>query len=293
MRNAIAKIFGKEKGIIIGAVHFPPLPEHAEFPGFAIAEKNALADTRAFEEGGVDGIIFENNYDIPHNEFVTSETAEAMMRIGKEIRSATTLSIGVSVLWNDYKTALLVAKEIGALFIRVPVFIDIVETDYGIIKGNSEAVVAYRNELKVNHIALFTDIHVKHSKLLSPFSIEESARLAIQNGSDGLIVTGAWTGKAPDLQKLERVRNTVGDFPILCGSGVDEKNIRSLFQIANGAIVSTSLKVGNSESNEVNIKPYQSRIDIKKVKELTEYINKKRPPIKKASSIIKKSYMDF
>lgn len=266
--NNLAKIFGKKDGIIVGAVHFPPLPDHTEFPGFAIAEKNAIADTRAFEEGGADGIIFENNYDTPHSEFVTSETAEAMVRIGKEIRLATTLPLGVSVLWNDYKTALLIAKEVGALFIRVPVFVDTVETEYGIIKGNAEAVVAFRNELKANHIALFTDIHVKHSQLLSSFSIEESARLAVENGSDGLIVTGAWTGKAPDISRLETVRKSVGDFPIFVGSGANAKNISALLAVANGAIVSTSLKRGGKQSGEVNVKGYRQRISRQKVRGL-------------------------
>lgn len=265
--NNLAKIFGKKDGIIVGAVHFPPLPDHTEFPGFAVAEKNALADTRAFEEGGADGIIFENNYDTPHSEFVTSETAEAMVRIGKEIRFATSLPLGVSVLWNDYKTALLIAKEVGALFIRVPVFVDSVETDYGKVIGNAESVIGFRNKVKANHVALFTDIHVKHSKLLSLFSLEESAKLAIQNGSDGLIVTGTWTGKAPDLQKLERVRNTVGDFPIFVGSGADKDNIKDLLRFANGVIVSTSVKFGENDAHQVNVRGYENRIDVKKVEE--------------------------
>lgn len=268
MKDILAKIFGKDKEIIIGVIHFPPLPGHAEFPGFSIAAKNALVDLRAFEEGGVDSIVFENNYDIPHREFVAPETADAMKRLGKEIRSATTLPLGVSVLWNDYKTALSLAKTLGALFVRIPVFVDTVETDYGVIKGDAEAVVAFRKEIKADHIALFTDIHVKHSKLLSSFSIEESARLAVNKGSDGLIITGAWTGNAPDLQKLERVRNVVGDFPIFVGSGADKNNLKNLLKFANGIIVSTSVKSGEKDSKLVNIKSYKCRVNAEKVTEL-------------------------
>ena len=68
-------IFNKDKNIVIGAVHFPPLSGYADFPGLEVALQNALVDIRAFEAGGADAIIIENNYDIPHTEFVTAEVA--------------------------------------------------------------------------------------------------------------------------------------------------------------------------------------------------------------------------
>lgn len=66
MNRKFNKIFKKKKKVIIGAVHFPPLLGYPGFPGFDVALKNAIFDLKAFEKGGVDGIIFENNYDIPH-----------------------------------------------------------------------------------------------------------------------------------------------------------------------------------------------------------------------------------
>lgn len=94
----IKDIFNKDHNIIIGAVHFPPLSGYADFPGLDVALQNALADIRAFEEGGADAIIIENNYDIPHTEFVTAEVAESLTYLAKEISGATTLPIGISVL---------------------------------------------------------------------------------------------------------------------------------------------------------------------------------------------------
>jgi len=54
----LAKVFRKNKNIIIGAIHLPPLLSYKDFPGLNIALKNALADLKAFESGGVDGVIF-------------------------------------------------------------------------------------------------------------------------------------------------------------------------------------------------------------------------------------------
>lgn len=267
------KIFKKNKNIIIGALHFPPLFGYPEFPGFDICLKNALEDLKAFENGGVDGIIIENNYDTPHKIFVEKETIDLMTKLGKEIKSKTKLPLGVSVLWNDYKAALIIAKEIGGQFIRVPVFVDNVKTGYGDIFANTKEILEYREKMKAEDIKLFTDIHVKHAELLDKKTIEESAKEAIDFGSDALIITGKWTGDAPNLDELNRVRNKIGDFPILIGSGADKDNIKDLCNYADGVIVSTSLKEGNNDNKEINVKSWKQRIDEKKVEEIAKEIN--------------------
>jgi membrane complex biogenesis BtpA family protein len=170
---------------------------------------------------------------------------------------------------------LLIAKNIGAQFIRVPVFVDSVKTDYGDIFANPEAVLEYRKEINAENVAIFSDIHVKHAELLDKKTIEESAVQAMKKGSDALIVTGKWTGDAPDLKDLVAVRKAAKDFPILVGSGVDENNIKKLFEFANGAIVGTSLKKGSVQQNEVNVKTWMQRIDENKVVKLIEKVNSK------------------
>ncbi len=133
MQNKIYKIFKRNKNIIIGAIHLPPLLGYPEYQGFKTALKNALADMRALEKGGVDGIIFENNYDIPHKIFADSSVVASMTYLGEQIKKAIKLPLGISVLWNDYYTALSIAKILNLQFVRIPVFVDNVKTDYGII----------------------------------------------------------------------------------------------------------------------------------------------------------------
>jgi len=268
MENSLNKIFKRNKNIIIGAIHFPPLFGYKDFPGLDVALKNALDDLKSFEEGGVDGIIIENNYDVPHKITIDEETVKIMIYLGKEIKKATRIPIGVSVLWNDYKAALFIAKEIGAQFIRVPVFVDNVKTDYGEVFGEPKDVLDYRREIGAETIALFTDIHVKHAELLDKKSIEKSALEAIEYGSDALIITGKWTAQAPKLDDLTAVKNVANDFPILIGSGVDKNNAKKLFEYVDGAIVSTSLKEGDNIDNGPNIKSWKQRINRNKVQEL-------------------------
>ncbi len=270
--NKLQKIFKKKKNIIIGVIHFPPLLGYKKFPGFKIAFKNAIADLKAFKKGEVDGIFIENNYDIPHQPMVGPEIISSLTYLGLKIKEATKLPLGISVLWNDYQAALAIAKTLNLQFIRIPVFVDKIQTDCGIIQGRPKEVLAYQKKIKGENVALFTDIHVKHSKLLSKYNIIQSAKMAIKNNSDAIIITGNWTGDAPTKTDLKRVRQAIGDFPILIGSGGNKNNIHNIFKYANGAIISTSLKKGIGKEDEINVKGYEQRIDVKKVKNLTAVI---------------------
>lgn len=271
--NSLDKIFRTKKPII-GMIHFMPLLGYKDYAGIDAVLNKALVDLKALNKGGVNGIMIENNYDIPHKIFVGPETIGCMTYLTAEIIKNTKLPVGISVLWNDYKVALAIAKVCGAKFIRVPVFVDNVRTNYGNIFGNPEGVLSFRKRIGANNVLLFTDIHVKHSVLLSKNSLEESALQAIREGSDALIITGKWTGDAPDINKLKRVREVVSDFPILVGSGATKDNISQLMKYADGVIVGTSLKSGKRQNKNVNIKKYDEVIDIKKVKEFTKAFRK-------------------
>lgn len=264
-KKYLSDVFTKDQNIIIGAIHFPPLIGYKDSPGLEVAEKNALQDLKALEEGGVDAIVFENNYDTPHKIFIAPETAKEMTYLGEKIKNSSKLPVGISVLWNDYKTALQIAKKLNLQFIRVPVFVDVAKTNYGTVIGEAEKVIKYRKKIKAKEVAIFTDIHVKHSEIISTHTIEESTALAIEKGSDALIITGKWTGDEPDLEDLKKIRKKAPNFPILIGSGVDKDNIKKIFKYANGAIVSTSLKEGSINREEINLKGWGQRISTKKV----------------------------
>lgn len=267
MENRLSAIFKKDKNIVIGAIHLPPLLGYPQFPGFRVVLRNALYDLYAFEQGGVDGIIFENNYDFPHVASVGPGTLVSMALVGQRLREETKLPLGVSVLWNDFQGALALAKLLDLQFIRVPVFVDSAKTQYGTIKATPQVVIQVRKFFGAERIALFTDIHVKHAEMLSRRTLIQSAQLAIKNGSDALLVTGKWTGDAPAKEKLALLRAKIPSFPIVLGSGIDAKNAGQLFQYVNGAIVSTSLKQGFRSNSEVNVKSYHQRIDVQRVRD--------------------------
>lgn len=68
----------KDKKPIIGALHFMPLLGYDGFEGFKHILENTRRDASALKYGGIDRIIFENNYNILHNINVGLETVAAM-----------------------------------------------------------------------------------------------------------------------------------------------------------------------------------------------------------------------
>ena len=268
----LQKIF-KTKNPVIGMVHFPPLLDYKDFPGIEVCLEKSLKDAKTLQKGGVDGIMFENNYDTPHKIFVGPEIASSMTFLISEIKKHISLPIGINVLWNDYKTALSIAKICGAKFIRVPVFVDSVQTDYGKVLAEPEKVILFREQIGASDIALFTDIHVKHAKMLEEKTISYSAKEAIERGSDAIIITGKWTGDAPNVSDLEETRKAVGkSFPILIGSGATKDNIDILLKYADCVIVGTSLKTGSISQKEINLKSWQEIIDLEKTKEFVKKV---------------------
>jgi predicted TIM-barrel enzyme len=111
-------------------------------------------------------------------------------------------------------------------------------------------VIAYREQIGAQHIALLTDIQVKYSTLLeSGKTLEQSARQAAAAGADAIIVTGSATGHAPDAADL-RAAQAAG-LPVLIGSGLTAANASAIWPLADGTIVGTALRSGSGAFDRV------------------------------------------
>ena len=254
---------------IIGVIHLLPT---LGFEGFKSKEdilSRALEDLNTLITGGINSIIVENNYDLPHKINVNPETIVMMGYILGKIREKTDIELGISVLWNDYKTALSIAKIYNCQFVRVPVFVDTVKTSFGLIKGNAQDIIEYRDQIDANNVKIYADIQVKHAELINKRPIKDASSEAIKKGADALIITGKWTGDAPLLDDLKDLKNNISrDIPVIIGSGADENNINQLLQYSDAVIISTSLKEGNNQlaEKERNIKNYDTKISLSKIK---------------------------
>src|ERR1017187_10935389 len=156
--------FRPNRKLVIGVIHLQPLPGSPKWGGSLKSVIDyALADTRAYERGGVDAIIIENFGDAPFTKAgVDPETIAAMSAAGSSVRVATDLPLGFNVLRNDARAALALCAACGGSFIRVNVHTGAMLTDQGIIEGDAHGTLRYRERICPS-TAIFADVHVKHA----------------------------------------------------------------------------------------------------------------------------------
>ena len=242
---------------VIGVIHLPPLPGAPDYDGdMPDIINRALADFQIYQDHSLDGVIIENFGDTPfYPGRVPAETVAAMTRVITEITRHAKMPVGVNILRNDAESALTVAAATGASFIRVNVHTGAVVADQGIIEGRAHESLRLRQELYSDTMIL-ADIGVKHATTLGARNLADEAADTVERGrADGLIITGASTGAAADIDILEKVRNHV-QCPVIIGSGITFDAVLMYSQKADALIVGSAFKqygkTGNSvETNRV------------------------------------------
>ena len=93
-------VIGTEKAII-AMLHMQPMPGDPYYDkerGMKWVIDKAKADLDALQEGGVDAIMFSNEYSLPYLTKVKAETVAAMSRVIGELRCDIAVPYGVNVL---------------------------------------------------------------------------------------------------------------------------------------------------------------------------------------------------
>lgn len=231
---------------LIGMVHLLPLPGSPRWGGSmqAVLDR-ALADVGALTEGGMDGVLVENFLDAPFfGNPVPAETVAAMALVLGRVTAASPVPVGVNVLRNDARAALAVAVATGACFVRVNVHTGVMWTDQGTLEGRAAETLRLRTALGAD-VAILADVLVKHATPPPGLTVAAAAADTWHRGlADGLIVSGAGTGTATDLERVAEARAGAPAAAVLVGSGVTPDSVERALAVADGAIVGSCLGVG-------------------------------------------------
>lgn len=253
----LSAIFGTRQPIV-GMVHCWPLPGAPGYTGYGMGTivEHALRDADALAEGGCDGIIVENMWDIPFRagSHIAPESIAAHAVVAAKVRERVALPLGVNVVHNGGLALLGIAVAAGASFVRVCMFTGAGVWDAGSWdEGCAAELLRRRKELHAEGVKLLCDVDKKHSVRFPGIDLATHIEWTRFFGADALIVSGKMTGDAPALDKVTEARRCAAQMPILVGSGADERNVAALLSVADGVIVGSSVKVDGDVSQPVDV----------------------------------------
>src|SRR5262245_14684914 len=241
----IKSLFGPPRALI-GVVHTRALPgTPSTSQDIEQIVEAAVAEARVYASAGFHGLMIENTHDRPYLKgSVGPEVVAAMAVIGREVRRAAAIPIGIQVLAGANDCAVAVALACGASFVRVEGFVFAHVADEGLIESSAGKLLRYRHALGADRIRVFADIKKKHSAhaITDDVSLTETAKAAEFFLADGVIVSGVATGQPADASEVTAVARAVA-IPTLVGSGVTLDNLDD-YGHADALIVGSWIKHG-------------------------------------------------
>jgi len=247
-QETIRSLFASPRALV-GMLHVGPLPgspgQRPSGPSIDADIARAVAEAETYRAAGFHGLMIENMFDRPYlNSRAGPEVVAAMAVIGREVRRAVPLPLGVQVLAAANEEAIAVALACGAAFVRVEGFVFAHVADEGLIEADAGPLLRYRAAVGAAHIRVFADIKKKHSShaVTADVDIVETAHAAEFALADGVIITGVASGRAADPFEVNSVADAVG-IPVLVGSGITPENVAA-FAAADGLIVGSAVKQG-------------------------------------------------
>lgn len=228
---------------VIGMVQLGALPGGSRYKGLRMEDilEPALAEARILAENGVDVLMVQNLGDVPTALSATKVQVAWMTRVTSEIRRVYGKPTGLNMLENDAEAMFAVASAAGADFVRIKIFVGAMLTPFGVEEAQAFAAIRARTHWNAENVAIFADVHDRTGRSIVEDNFEDDLDYAVRLGTaDGLVLTGKTYAQTHDL--IATARAKVGNVPILVGGGVTTKNVAEINAVADGVIVSSSLK---------------------------------------------------
>lgn len=259
----IKELFGVEKPVI-GMCHLQALPgdpAYDQAKGLPWVCEQARVELNALQSGGVDAILFSNEFSLPYLTRVHTITVASMARIIADLHSDIAVPFGVNVLW-DPKASLDLAMATGAQFVR-EIFTGVYASDFGLWNTNCGEVIRHQHAIGAQHVRLFFNIVPEAAAYLGERQIADIAYSTVFNAQpDALCVSGITAGKQTSTQTLQIVKSAVPDTPVFANTGVRLENIADQLKIADGAIIGTAFKRDGVTWNNVQVGRVQDLMDV-------------------------------
>lgn len=256
---------GTEKAII-AMCHLQAMPGDPYYDsekGMDWVIEKAKEDLIALQDGGVDAVMFSNEFSLPYLTKVKTVTTAAMARIIGELKPYIKVPYGVNVLWDPI-ASLDLAAVTDAKFIR-EIMSGVYASDYGLWNTDCGEVARHRLAVKAENVKLMYNIVPEAAKYLANRDIESIAKTTVFNCKpDALCVSGQTAGSATDMGILQSVKKVVPETVVLANTGCRIDTIEGILKIADGAVVGTAFKYDGKFENQTDVKRVKEFMDLVK-----------------------------
>lgn len=239
----LKEVIGTEKAII-AMCHLRPLPGDPNYDaqkGMDWVAEQAYNELTALQGGGVDAVMFSNEFSLPYLTKVRAETVAAMARVVGQLLREVRVPFGVNVLWDPIATLDLAAAT-GAKFVR-EIFSGVYASDFGLWNTSCGEAARHRRAIGAENVRLLYNIVPEAARYLADRPLEEIARSTVFNcRPDALCVSGLTAGSATDASVLRAVKDEVPDTVVFANTGCRLNTIEQQLAIADGAVVATTFK---------------------------------------------------
>ncbi|MBW4081182.1 BtpA/SgcQ family protein [Paenibacillus sp. S150] len=250
----LKEVIGTEKAII-AMCHLNALPGDPGFnpeKGMEDVVEWAKKDLMALQDGGVDAVMFSNEFSLPYLTDVKTETVAAMARIIGELMPMIRVPFGVNVLW-DARKSLDLAAATGAKFVR-EIFSGVYASDFGLWNTNVGETIRHQHRIGASGVKLLYNIVPEAAQYLAHREVSSIARTTVfNNRPDALCVSGLTAGAPTDSQTLRLVKDAVPGTVVLANTGMRLDSVETQLSVADGAVVGTTFKYEGIFENHVDV----------------------------------------
>ena len=253
--NWLKEVFHCQKPII-AMCHFCALPGDPGYDHKGGMEKVvewAHQDLAALQNGGVDAVMFSNEFSLPYMTKVHTVTVAAMARVIGELMPNIKIPYGVNVLW-DPVASLDLAAATGAKFVR-EIFSGVYASDFGLWNTNCGETIRHQYAIGAQNVKLLFNIVPEAAQYLVDRDIVSIAKSTVFNDRpDALCVSGLTAGVETDVQILKKVKEALPDTVVLANTGVRLENQEKQLEFADGAVVGTTFQYDGQFEHHVDEK---------------------------------------
>lgn len=265
-KNWTEEVLGSKKPIIAMChlLAFPGDPGFDRAGGMAKIVAAARQELSALQEGGVDAIMFSNEFSLPYLLKVEPVTVAGIARVIGELLGEIRVPFGVNVLW-DPVASIDLAVATGGKFVR-EIFTGVYASDFGLWNTNCGEAIRHRNHIGGEDVRLLFNIVPEAAVYLAGRDIASVAKTTVfNNHPDALCVSGLTAGVQTDASVLKKVKEAVPEIAVFANTGLRIDNLEEQLSIADGAVVGTTFKRDGIFSNPVD--PARVKAFMDKVKD--------------------------